>query len=268
MNIALPSKELWTTPYHIFPGDDPIASETYTACMQGRYSRLAMPVIGAALNFEVDLDGETGETWKRVTTAMGQLDNFLDEPSQSDRKQALELYRQGIDHFRTTEPQWPEWADSLLEPSVRLLQNAFLSLPDERTTRLLNAAVRIGDISAQKAACSGVLEYVRLLKEEGRLAGELIVDSASEDVYGQPAYKNFSHWFVRGTQAGTFSDSAYDLAKDNETSLTKVAPTAWNKAIIGTNGLLASAATLSGKNKLAATRAGISVVRWFKAKSG
>jgi hypothetical protein len=202
-----------------------------------------------------------------MAPAAGQLDNFIDHPPAGKREQALGLYHQGLDYVRGKgpEPDLPEWADELLEPSIRLMHNTVLSVPTERRERMLDAAERIGEISAHKAACTSMWRYVSLLREESRLSGDLVTEAASDSVYSQQGYPKFARFFRRTMVAGAFLDSGADLPRDNKDELAGVRPTATNRVLVAANAIPSgSLVVASALPRFRAVKATSVALRGFK----
>jgi hypothetical protein len=255
------------TSWHAFEGDEEVPDQDYRASMLSRYYQLAPATITAATAYGLRLDTETGERWKRVAVGAGLLDAFLDDMPLEQRDQAQELYQQGIAHVRgrAERPDMPAWADPLLGPAVTLLHNAVQPLAAERKAPMFDAAERIGQINPLKAACSSVEAYVGLLREEGRLSGELMTAAASDSVYALPGYGVFARFFEQTMVAGTLADSAIDLPVDYQSKLTGVAPTRGNRLRVAAHGLAPAVRALRVPGAVRAGRAGLQ--EWRKQKS-
>jgi len=227
--IAPPTPENQHIPYFEFEGDETIGPEAYARCVEERdsplrkrYAPLFAGCMAAAEVFGIKPDPQTAETWKRIVAATGPLDKFLDDSP--DREEALKLYYQGLNYMqgKGDEPELPGWADLGLETTVRLLKNAFVVLPEERRETLLDAGEAIGKISAKKAACTDLHEYIDLLCLEGLASGILITRAVTDEVYTQPSYVLFGLWFDRAMELATLLDSARDLERDSQAGLTGV----------------------------------------------
>lgn len=262
-SVALPDS--YYDSWNDFPGDEVIAPGVYNQVMDSRYSIFAMGAIGAANSFGIELDNETAERWKRIAPAAGLLDNFIDHPKNISRDNALQLYKQGLDHVRgaAEEPLLPAGTDELLAPAVRLMNNAVAGVPEERKDLMLGAAERIGEISAQKTACTSVREYIRLLREEGGLSAVLMTQAASDEVYNQPGYRDFEIFFFGVMVSGTFADSAKDLHDDISDNLAGIENNLENRYAIGRSVLEYAPAIILPKN-FRAIRAALASVKRYK----
>lgn len=221
------SPETMERPFTVFPNDtDELAGALYQECARESLYTPGFTVgcLAMAEGFGVETDVQTAETWKRTAMAMNILDPFLDDSD--DREEANALYQAGLQHVLGEGPQptLPDWADPLLEPAIQLLDNAVTELPEERKVRLVRCGQRVGEISLEKAAATDVKSYITLLREEGRLTGQLFGESASPAVYDQHTYGSFKVWLQDFMELGTLGDSWNDLADDGEAGLTGVKP--------------------------------------------
>ncbi len=223
-------------PAHMFPGDEAIASTVYAQCITSGYISSVSTIGGAARGFGLAIDSETLERWKRVGSAAGLLDDFLDESP--DQESAYYLYREGLTQA-FTEPanvtknlQLPQWASDLLLPSVNLLGNSIAVMPKEHIDVLIESAKQVGDAALAKSRCKDIHDYIRLLKQESFHTSTLIYGSASNDVRQQAGYKPFVRWTQNAIKLGTLYDSARDIWVDKQDGRTDVDATIINSARI------------------------------------
>ncbi len=223
-------------PAHAFPGDEAIASTVYGQCITSGYISSVSTISGAARGFGLAIDTETLERWKRVGSAAGLLDDFLDESP--DQESAYYLYEEGLAQAFTdpvnvaTNVQLPQWASDLLLPSVSLLGNSVAVMQPKDTAVLVDSAKQVGDIARRKAQCKDIHDYIRLLKLESFHTSALIHGTASSGVRQQPGYKSFVRWTQNAMELGTLADSARDIWADKDAGRTDVDATIINSARI------------------------------------
>lgn len=226
------------TPVYTFPGDRHVSKEQYWACINQGYVSSVPTVTGAARAFGIDVDAETFERWKRTASAASLLDDFLD--TSPDMERAYGLYMQGIDYSRGTAdaPKLPEKADQRLEPSIILLGNATTVLPEQQQARLYQAAGVVALLALWKAGhsrpdnetdYSDPRAFVELLKTEAASTSQLVTETTTEYVRGQPGFEQFYTWCNQAITLGALVNTTLDLETDYTQKLTQVEPTLANR---------------------------------------
>lgn len=223
------------TPVYTFPGDA-IDPETYRHTIFNGYVSSVATIYGGARGYNLDIDAETFERWKRIGAASGLLDDYLD--SSPDTESATRAYTEGLcsifgvasDDFHA-----PEWANKSLEPAVRLMSNSVAVMPTESIHSLVNAARFIGDAVLAKSHCTDVDDYIEILKQEAYQSSLLIHGSVSDYVRDQPNFPRFARWCTHAIQLGTLVDCTWDLRTDKKHGITGVAATVPNSIRIARN---------------------------------
>ena len=253
----------FTQPVYDFPGDQTIDDHTYRSCVTSGYISSVSTLHGAAESFNLDVDPETFERWKRIGSAAGLLDDFLDESPDIER--ASRIYDLFLDHaFESVDSAVvPDWADDRLVPAVDLLTNSTVVLPEKQTASLLMAAKSIGQIALSKASCTDLKQYLDILRQEASASGKLVYDSASNRVRAHTDFPAFEQWVDSAMWFGTLGDSARDLRADERAGRVSVRATALNSLRIALRARQPMRAMLSPAANRSATIASLRARRGF-----
>lgn len=217
--------------YH-FDGDDKVSAKAYEAAMRNTYFRKVPLATAMMKHFGIPYSKEDQERVKRLMVATGWLDHLLDEAP--DRAEALDAYRTCIHMLKTSKGsgRLPSWVRPELRDATTLLGNAIAVLPEKDVARVVEKALRIGNISVEKTKIHSRTAYAAILTEEGALSSDLAVECLSPACKSSPRYQRLHSWDEKALIAATLLDSAKDLKQDYADKLTSVRPSIANKAYL------------------------------------
>lgn len=216
-------------PIYIFKGDEKVSPADYLAAMRNTYLR-KVP-LGSALmeRFGIPFSKEDQERVKRSLVVMGWLDHLIDEAD--DRQAALQAYEQLITFLQTGKPasNLPTWLRPELLCAVVLVRNAVAILPQQYADLFTDKAMRISKISVEKSHIQDRNMYADILREEGALSSDVVLDALSPEVKQHTGYKKMYTWNQRAMSSATLLDGSIDLKEDYREKLTGVSPTPGNR---------------------------------------
>lgn len=202
-----------------FPGDeiDPREVEGLVKGVETtHWPVVAEFVAWAAVYFDLDPREDTAEVWRRFCVLAYYIERTLDDVPADQREQSRQAYRQllmGEQPYETLDPKMI-FAYSLCKKATGVLG----------VDGVWPVLAGLADFSEQKAKATGLIRYIWLIVQEGRLFGRCFALLLNQHAAEKPQAKQFSRWLGYITAGVALSDSAKDLAEDYKKSRTKVAP--------------------------------------------
>lgn len=259
MRHARSASPVWHLPVYSFDGDESCSLLDYERAVYAGYVSSVSTLCGAAEAYDVSIDDETFERWKRCASAAGLIDNYLDSSediSSTNNIYQKQLYRIASGSASIVIPKTGRLNNPLLT-SIQLLHNSTKSLPESRRQTLAEAASQIGTLAIQKAESSDVYDYQGLLLSEAVNTSALTRETVSEKVHNNRNFKSFMGWCTQALIFATIADSTRDIASDYKSGRTKVYPSVQTRLTLLNSTRKQSRVLYSGSSARAATTAAL-----------
>lgn len=192
----------------------------------------ASRVIAKFVGVFVPKTSQEEEQLRLASVSMGGFDDGLDECSVAERATARDVCNQlaaalpAPESMPAHQPGWPSSLKPELPDIMTLWANA---LKPKSREKVRDIALRIGEISVEKANTDDIKKYVEILIEEGKLVSDWMTRSLSPDLWETPGFKRLEKWGGVAGIAGVLIMEAISLPKHKDRELTEVPSTPGNR---------------------------------------